>query len=234
MSSEWSFVFVVLCRNVYKDHKQLELSAVNQEEMDSWKASLLRAGVYPEKPQDKTESTVCKRRIICWNNMSFQLYCMFASNLILTCSDLYSAVIFAFLLLSFIIHLRVHFVTLISFNSNCTTWSLIKFCEAEDGACKWLGTAALAKREEFPKQYIVSHEWIILFLLHMYVRVSTFQQLIVMSICGCVTEQRRCWINRSTAGAPSGNDSQSGGLVPQDCSQDPAWYCSQDSYAPYC
>jgi len=51
-----------MCRNVYKDHKQLELSAVNQEEMDSWKASLLRAGVYPEKTQDKSDSTVCKHQ----------------------------------------------------------------------------------------------------------------------------------------------------------------------------
>jgi len=49
---------VVLFRNVYKDYKQLELSAVNQEEVDSWKASLLRAGVYPEKTQDKTETSV--------------------------------------------------------------------------------------------------------------------------------------------------------------------------------
>jgi len=44
---------------VYKDYKQLELSAVNQEEVDSWKASLLRAGVYPEKTSDKTETSVC-------------------------------------------------------------------------------------------------------------------------------------------------------------------------------
>ena len=51
-------MFIVLWRNVYKDYKQLELSAVNQEEVDSWKASLLRAGVYPEKNQDKTETTV--------------------------------------------------------------------------------------------------------------------------------------------------------------------------------
>ena len=58
-----------LFRNVYKDHKQLELSAVNQEEMDSWKASLLRAGVYPEKTQDKTEVSVCKTQ----NNI-FELF----------------------------------------------------------------------------------------------------------------------------------------------------------------
>lgn len=36
-------------RNVYKDYKQLELSCDNPDEVDSWKASFLRAGVYPEK-----------------------------------------------------------------------------------------------------------------------------------------------------------------------------------------
>ncbi|XP_028966795.1 dynamin [Galendromus occidentalis] len=36
-------------RNVYKDCKQLELSCENQEDVDSWKASFLRAGVYPER-----------------------------------------------------------------------------------------------------------------------------------------------------------------------------------------
>uniref|UniRef100_A0A7E4VA47 Dynamin n=1 Tax=Panagrellus redivivus TaxID=6233 RepID=A0A7E4VA47_PANRE len=36
-------------RNIYKDYKQLELSATNLDEVDSWKASFLRAGVYPEK-----------------------------------------------------------------------------------------------------------------------------------------------------------------------------------------
>ncbi|XP_071035854.1 dynamin isoform X7 [Parasteatoda tepidariorum] len=36
-------------RNVYKDYKQLELSCESLEEVDSWKASLLRAGVYPER-----------------------------------------------------------------------------------------------------------------------------------------------------------------------------------------
>lgn len=46
-------------RNVYKDYKTLELSADTQEDVDSWKASLLRAGVYPEKVSD-TEDTVCK------------------------------------------------------------------------------------------------------------------------------------------------------------------------------
>ena len=45
-----------LCRNVYKDHKQLELSADSQEDMDSWKASLLRAGVYPERKNEEGAS----------------------------------------------------------------------------------------------------------------------------------------------------------------------------------
>lgn len=34
---------------MYKDFKQLELSCESQEDVDSWKASFLRAGVYPEK-----------------------------------------------------------------------------------------------------------------------------------------------------------------------------------------
>ncbi|XP_042899603.1 dynamin isoform X2 [Parasteatoda tepidariorum] len=38
-------------RNVYKDNKQLGLSCESQEELDSWKASFLRAGVYPERSQ---------------------------------------------------------------------------------------------------------------------------------------------------------------------------------------
>jgi len=42
---------------VYKDQKQLELSAESNEEVDSWKASFLRAGVYPEREsaKDNTE-----------------------------------------------------------------------------------------------------------------------------------------------------------------------------------
>lgn len=39
-------------RNVYKDYKQLELSAETLDDIDSWKASFLRAGVYPEKASD--------------------------------------------------------------------------------------------------------------------------------------------------------------------------------------
>lgn len=39
------------CRNVYKDLRQIELACDSQEDVDSWKASFLRAGVYPEKDQ---------------------------------------------------------------------------------------------------------------------------------------------------------------------------------------
>lgn len=34
---------------LFQDYKQLELSCENTDEVDSWKASFLRAGVYPEK-----------------------------------------------------------------------------------------------------------------------------------------------------------------------------------------
>ncbi|TPP63128.1 Dynamin-1 [Fasciola gigantica] len=46
-------------RNVYKDYKQLELSAESSESVESWKASFLRAGVYPTKPKlEKTDEQV--------------------------------------------------------------------------------------------------------------------------------------------------------------------------------
>ncbi|XP_050312820.1 dynamin-like [Anthonomus grandis grandis] len=46
-------------RNIYKDNKQLELSCITLEEEDTWKASFLRAGVYPERDKDtQSESEV--------------------------------------------------------------------------------------------------------------------------------------------------------------------------------
>merc|ERR1719411_751526 len=39
-------------RNVCKDWKALELSCETQDDVDSWKASFLRAGVYPEKSSE--------------------------------------------------------------------------------------------------------------------------------------------------------------------------------------
>lgn len=40
---------ICVCRNVYKDYRQLELASESQDEVDGWKASFLRAGVYPER-----------------------------------------------------------------------------------------------------------------------------------------------------------------------------------------
>uniref|UniRef100_A0A667YJK0 Interferon-induced GTP-binding protein Mx n=1 Tax=Myripristis murdjan TaxID=586833 RepID=A0A667YJK0_9TELE len=54
MSSKHIFaLFNTEHRNVYKDYRQLELASESQEEVDSWKASFLRAGVYPERSVDK-------------------------------------------------------------------------------------------------------------------------------------------------------------------------------------
>uniref|UniRef100_A0A6Q2XYE4 dynamin GTPase n=1 Tax=Esox lucius TaxID=8010 RepID=A0A6Q2XYE4_ESOLU len=50
MSSKQIFaLFNTEQRNVYKDYRQLELACESQEEIDGWKASFLRAGVYPEQ-----------------------------------------------------------------------------------------------------------------------------------------------------------------------------------------
>jgi hypothetical protein len=46
---EKSFFFFFKFRNVYKEYKQFELSCESSEDGDSWKASFLRAGVYPER-----------------------------------------------------------------------------------------------------------------------------------------------------------------------------------------
>ncbi|NWU00148.1 DYN2 protein, partial [Urocynchramus pylzowi] len=50
MSTKHIFaIFNTEQRNVYKDLRQIELACDSQEDVDSWKASFLRAGVYPEK-----------------------------------------------------------------------------------------------------------------------------------------------------------------------------------------
>uniref|UniRef100_A0A9J7YWE0 Dynamin-2 n=1 Tax=Cyprinus carpio carpio TaxID=630221 RepID=A0A9J7YWE0_CYPCA len=50
MSSKHIFaLFNTEQRNVYKDYRQLELACETQEDVDGWKASFLRAGVYPER-----------------------------------------------------------------------------------------------------------------------------------------------------------------------------------------
>lgn len=40
------------CLLPFQDFKALELSCETQDEVDSWKASFLRAGVYPEKASE--------------------------------------------------------------------------------------------------------------------------------------------------------------------------------------
>ncbi|XP_029993251.1 dynamin-2-like isoform X4 [Sphaeramia orbicularis] len=59
MSSKHVFaIFNTEQRNVYKDLRQIELACDTQEDVDSWKASFLRAGVYPEKDQADNEDTM--------------------------------------------------------------------------------------------------------------------------------------------------------------------------------
>ncbi|XP_053349162.1 dynamin-3 isoform X4 [Clarias gariepinus] len=56
MSTKHTFaIFNTEQRNVYKDLRQIELACDTQEDVDSWKASFLRAGVYPEKDQADAE-----------------------------------------------------------------------------------------------------------------------------------------------------------------------------------
>ncbi|XP_065821120.1 dynamin-3 isoform X2 [Labrus bergylta] len=56
MSTKHIFaIFNTEQRNVYKDLRQVELACDSQEDVDSWKASFLRAGVYPEKDQAENE-----------------------------------------------------------------------------------------------------------------------------------------------------------------------------------
>uniref|UniRef100_A0A669FCB6 Interferon-induced GTP-binding protein Mx n=1 Tax=Oreochromis niloticus TaxID=8128 RepID=A0A669FCB6_ORENI len=58
MSSKHIFcIFNTESRNVYKDNRTLELACDSQDDVDSWKSSLLRAGVYPEKTITTTTST---------------------------------------------------------------------------------------------------------------------------------------------------------------------------------
>ncbi|KAM9435035.1 dynamin 3a isoform 2-T2 [Clarias gariepinus] len=59
MSSKHAFsIFNTEQRNIYKDYRHLELACDTQEEAESWKASLLRAGVYPEKTRADGDSSV--------------------------------------------------------------------------------------------------------------------------------------------------------------------------------
>ena len=49
---------------MYKDYKQLELSAESQEDVDSWKASFLRAGVYPDRSQEDKGEVIISIHVV--------------------------------------------------------------------------------------------------------------------------------------------------------------------------
>ena len=48
-------IVYIIESNVYKDYDKLELSCDSLEDVDAWKASFLRAGVYPLK-KDNNEN----------------------------------------------------------------------------------------------------------------------------------------------------------------------------------
>ena len=50
-------------RNVYKDYKEIQLGVESQDDVDSWKASFLRAGVYPEKVSESTSGEEASRNV---------------------------------------------------------------------------------------------------------------------------------------------------------------------------
>ena len=53
-----NYFMVFFLRNLFKDHKALELAGENQDVIDSWKASFLRAGVYPERDTSEDKGLV--------------------------------------------------------------------------------------------------------------------------------------------------------------------------------
>ncbi|XP_028411084.1 dynamin-1-like isoform X2 [Dendronephthya gigantea] len=44
-------------KNLFKDHKQLELAGETQDIIDEWKASFLRAGVYPQREMNESDKS---------------------------------------------------------------------------------------------------------------------------------------------------------------------------------
>lgn len=63
---------------LFQDYKQLELSCENTDEVDSWKASFLRAGVYPEKDNSETSEDVSLR---CFSQFELPLMKIFDCNI---------------------------------------------------------------------------------------------------------------------------------------------------------
>ena len=72
LSKRHSFaLFSTEGRNVYKEFKQLELSCDSAEDVDSWKASFLRAGVYPERANVAPDAEESVRILIFFSLFSF-------------------------------------------------------------------------------------------------------------------------------------------------------------------
>ena len=54
MKSKFSFVlYNEEGRNVFKDHRTLEMSVTTEDALDSWKASFLVAGVMPQNDEER-------------------------------------------------------------------------------------------------------------------------------------------------------------------------------------
>jgi dynamin GTPase len=73
---------MVSFRNLFKDHKQLELAGETQDIVDEWKASFLRAGVYPQREQNENEK-VCQRLVIllgCIPRINLNFFLFFQSS----------------------------------------------------------------------------------------------------------------------------------------------------------
>ena len=51
-------------RNVYKDQDQLQLITQTEDDMESWKASFLRAGVFPERRTDAADYVGCRSQFV--------------------------------------------------------------------------------------------------------------------------------------------------------------------------
>lgn len=84
---------VVVHRNVYKDQDQLQLISHSEEEVESWKASFLRAGVYPDAEKGSTVDDV-SNRILCNppNANTYTCMCMYLNlHFEEDCYDLRSA-----------------------------------------------------------------------------------------------------------------------------------------------
>ena len=62
MSSKFAFqIYNENNNNVFKDHKTLDLACDSDQHMEDWKASFLRAGVYPERDEEAAEAAEAQK-----------------------------------------------------------------------------------------------------------------------------------------------------------------------------